>query len=199
MPDYQFDHNNHVLVAAKPKWPRLLLLFLLLSASAAALSWYLGATWQNWLAPRYDSTPALAWAQLQTLDYENGTIPAELQAYAGQRVKIPGFIVLLDAEEERLTEFLLVPVYGMCIHIPPPPPNLMIHVRDAGGIQAQEWMIDGVWLKGILHIESVDSEYGAAGFRISEAVLEPLGEVSAAPEGRGLLNFDTNEEREPLL
>ena len=41
----------------------------------------------------------------------------------GQLIKIPGFIAPLDwADETELKEFLLVPYFGACIHLPPPPP-----------------------------------------------------------------------------
>ena len=44
---------------------------------------------------------------------------------------IPWFAVPLEEDEEGfefVKEFLLVPVYGMCIHVPPPPPNQVVHV-----------------------------------------------------------------------
>jgi hypothetical protein len=180
-PHYRFDHKNRILIRSHTQGARLWLWLLLLILISGASAWHFRDYWLAWLTQiTHDTTPALAWAQLQSLDYLSGDIPPDLQAYVGQRVKIPGFIVLLDAHEDALTEFLLVPVYGMCIHIPPPPPNLMIYVRASPGIPAHEWMSGGVWLKGILHIEHVESEYGAAGFRISDAVLEPLG--GALPE-----------------
>ncbi len=47
----------------------------------------------------------------------------------GQQVKLPGYIVPLEVnEEDRTTEFLLVPYYGACIHVPPPPPNQIVHI-----------------------------------------------------------------------
>ncbi|MCB1814569.1 MAG: DUF3299 domain-containing protein, partial [Candidatus Competibacteraceae bacterium] len=46
----------------------------------------------------------------------------------GRDVRIPGFLLPLNYEGEKVTEFLLVPVVGACIHVPPPPPNQMVHV-----------------------------------------------------------------------
>ena len=37
-------------------------------------------------------------------------------------VRIPGFIVPLEYDEQTVTSFLLVPYFGACIHEPPPPP-----------------------------------------------------------------------------
>jgi hypothetical protein len=50
----------------------------------------------------------------------------------GKKIKIDGFMVPLDFDYgEALTveEFVLVPDAGMCIHVPPPPPNQMIFVK----------------------------------------------------------------------
>ena len=41
-----------------------------------------------------------------------------------KEVRIPGFIVPVDFEQQQtITRFLLVPYFGACIHEPPPPPN----------------------------------------------------------------------------
>jgi hypothetical protein len=46
------------------------------------------------------------------------------------RVKIPGFIVPLDNRPDgRVQEFFLVPYFGACIHVPPPPPNQIVYVK----------------------------------------------------------------------
>ena len=50
----------------------------------------------------------------------------------GKRIQIDGFMVPLEFDYgEGLTveEFVLVPDAGMCIHVPPPPPNQMIFVK----------------------------------------------------------------------
>ena len=57
-------------------------------------------------------------------------------------VRLPGYVVpLANAQDGRLTEFLFVPYYGACIHVPPPPPNQIVHGaaaadRDAGHVLA---------------------------------------------------------------
>lgn len=195
MARYQLDRQGR-LVAVSPRrrlrTAGVLLAVLLLCGGLAASYVYFSPFTAS--VPD-EGIPTLAWKTLQTLDYATGQAPPELRAYVGQRVRVPGFLVLLDAVEDRLTEFLLVPVSGMCIHVPPPPPNLMVHVKDQAGIKGEEWMGNGVWLEGVLHIENVESEYGAAGFSLSEARLTPLRdndprqEASAAPDS----------EDEPIL
>lgn len=44
--------------------------------------------------------------------------------------RIPGFVVPLKTTQDmEILEFFLVPYYGACIHVPPPPPNQIIHVK----------------------------------------------------------------------
>ena len=47
----------------------------------------------------------------------------------GQRVRIPGYLLPLEVSATKVTEFLLVPYIGACIHVPPPPPNQIIYVK----------------------------------------------------------------------
>ncbi len=47
----------------------------------------------------------------------------------GQVVRIPGYLLPLDFSGKEVTEFLLVPWVGACIHTPPPPPNQIVHVK----------------------------------------------------------------------
>ena len=50
----------------------------------------------------------------------------------GKKIRIDGFMVPLDfdyGEVLTVEEFVLVPDAGMCIHVPPPPPNQMIFVK----------------------------------------------------------------------
>lgn len=46
----------------------------------------------------------------------------------GVRIKIPGFVVPLDADLDHAKDFLLVPYFGACIHVPPPPSNQVIYI-----------------------------------------------------------------------
>lgn len=51
-------------------------------------------------------------------------------ALDGQTVRIPGYLLPLEFSGKEITEFLLVPWVGACIHTPPPPPNQIVHVRS---------------------------------------------------------------------
>lgn len=46
-----------------------------------------------------------------------------VEALVGQEVSLAGYVVALSGTEDAITAFLLVPNYGACIHVPPPPAN----------------------------------------------------------------------------
>lgn len=89
-----------------------------------------------------------------------------VQALNGQRVRLPGYIVPLDMTERgRVIEFLLVPYYGACIHVPPPPSNQIVHAVSELGVAIQE-LWQPFWIEGTMHTESINSELAEAGYRI---------------------------------
>ncbi len=69
-------------------------------------------------------------------------------------------------------EFLLVPYFGACIHVPPPPSNQIVHVRSRKGIQL-EALYQPFWITGVMRVEHTESELANAGYRISDASTEP--------------------------
>ncbi|NJM54735.1 MAG: DUF3299 domain-containing protein [Verrucomicrobiae bacterium] len=75
------------------------------------------------------------------------------QQLAGARIRIPGYVLPLAFNDHRkITEFLLVPWVGACIHTPPAPPNQMIHVSVPGGAEPKGHF-SPVWLEGALELK----------------------------------------------
>ena len=70
----------------------------------------------------------------------------------GQRVKIPGYMLPLKREQGRVSEFLLVPWVGACIHTPPPPPNQMVHVAVPGGSE-DKGHFAAIWIEGAIALK----------------------------------------------
>jgi hypothetical protein len=87
-------------------------------------------------------------------------------ALAGQLIRIPGFVVPLEESRGEITEFLLVPYFGACIHTPPPPANQIIHVKNASRSQGLRSM-DVVWVTGKLQISRADTMMGVSGYHVS--------------------------------
>jgi hypothetical protein len=71
----------------------------------------------------------------------------------GQMVRIPGYLLPLEIEDQKATEFLLVPTIGACIHTPAPPPNQMVHVRYSEGFPVKG-LFTPIWVNGRLEAET---------------------------------------------
>lgn len=90
--------------------------------------------------------------------------------------RIPGFVVPLKTTEDmRILEFFLVPYYGACIHVPPPPPNQIIHVKYKEGFFL-EALYDPVWIKGKLVIERTENDIGTSSYSMVATDVTPYEE-----------------------
>ena len=91
----------------------------------------------------------------------------------GQRVVIPGFVVPLErGPDGLLDEFFLVPYFGACIHVPPPPPNQIVYVRMRAGAGLAS-IEDAQWVTGLLHATSRATDLGAAAYTLDGERLDP--------------------------
>ncbi len=89
----------------------------------------------------------------------------------GTRVKIPGFVIPLEGDENTVTEFLLVPYFGACIHVPPPPPNQIIYVKFPKGAPVQK-LWDVIYVIGKLKTETFESDIAEAGYVLEGTSIE---------------------------
>ncbi|PAB37813.1 hypothetical protein CC202_01475 [Pseudomonas savastanoi] len=89
-----------------------------------------------------------------------------VKALDGKLVRLPGYIVPLEVSEEgRVTEFLLVPYFGACIHVPPPPANQIVHVTSELGVKVDE-LYQPYWIEGPMQAKSSTSELAEAGYQM---------------------------------
>ncbi|RAP24692.1 hypothetical protein DID73_01025 [Candidatus Marinamargulisbacteria bacterium SCGC AG-343-K17] len=107
----------------------------------------------------------VTWDMLSSMNYETGTMPPNLKKLNHQPIQASGFIVPLEMDEyaDEVKEFLLVPDPLACIHVPPPPPNQIIHVVMNEKIPVN-MDYRGVEIKGILSFSK--SEDGIHGFEM---------------------------------
>jgi len=95
-----------------------------------------------------------------------------LQSLNGQFVKIPGFVVPLEGDADNITEFLLVPYFGACIHVPPPPSNQIVYVKFSEGVPITN-LYDAVWVTGILSTDGWKGDIATVGYTLKgQAVTE---------------------------
>lgn len=94
----------------------------------------------------------------------------------GQDVRIPGFIVPLEfSDDQVITEFFLVPFFGACIHVPPPPPNQIIYVKHPKGFKV-EALYEPFWLSGLLRTSLTENEMGAAAYTMKVDIIDDYTE-----------------------
>ncbi|GMQ55233.1 DUF3299 domain-containing protein [Halopseudomonas aestusnigri] len=104
-----------------------------------------------------------------TQSMANAPTVAELD---GQEVKLPGYVVPLNVDpNQRVTEFLLVPYFGACIHVPPPPSNQIVLVHSEIGIALDATWVP-YWITGKLRVEQSESELASAGYRLEASAIE---------------------------
>lgn len=91
----------------------------------------------------------------------------------GLEVRLPGYIVPLETSEEgRVVEFLLVPYFGACIHVPPPPSNQIVHATSELGVRV-EALYEPFWIEGPMRVEHASSELAEAGYRMQAQKIYP--------------------------
>lgn len=89
----------------------------------------------------------------------------------GAYVKIPGFVVPFDLGSNGVTEFMLVPYFGACIHVPPPPANQLVMVT-AKTPWPEDMIWDPVWVTGTLRTQLQSTELGQTGYALSADQME---------------------------
>jgi len=90
-----------------------------------------------------------------------------------RRIKLPGFVVPVETDAEESTGFLLVPYYGACIHVPPPPANQTVYVVTEKGKGTRPKVFDVVWVTGDLSVQRIDNDVAEAGYTLYASNVEP--------------------------
>jgi hypothetical protein len=69
-----------------------------------------------------------------------------------QTIRMPGYVLPLEFSGDEVTEFLLVPYVGACIHVPPPPANQIVYVRAKQPFKS-EGLFAAIWVTGRMRVE----------------------------------------------
>lgn len=104
-------------------------------------------------------------------------------ALDGRLVRMPGYLLPLEFSGKDVSEFLLVPWVGACIHTPPPPPNQIVHVKadkPVGNVS----MFMPIWVTGRMSTKATKTNLylvdGAsdidAGYSLRATEVEPYKE-----------------------
>ena len=143
-------------------------------------------TWEDLVPPGFSGDEIIARYQDRLSELEDGSpeadaIYAEMQAeyeainvvndqLDGARVNLAGFVAPLSFEDDIITEFLLVPYFGACIHVPAPPPNqtILVTLDKADGLTFDEsW--GAVWVAGTLTVDDATTDLATASYAMTGA------------------------------
>ena len=88
-------------------------------------------------------------------------------------VKISGFLLPLSFNGTKVTQFLLVPFVGACIHVPPPPANQLVLVDVPQG-----YTTSGLWepisVTGTLSVSGISTELAQVGYALKASGIAHL-------------------------
>lgn len=93
-------------------------------------------------------------------------------AMDGVRGRIPGYLVpIAFNEQQQVTEMFLVPYFGACIHVPPPPPNQLVFIRPENPIELGN-LWDAYWVHGTLRIDLTENAMATSAYTLELERLE---------------------------
>lgn len=86
-------------------------------------------------------------------------------------IKMPGFIIPVDKGEAGVTEFILVPYTGACLHTPPPPANQLVFVKTENPWPSDD-LWDPVWVTGMMQHEVQSTDIADIGYSMIAEKME---------------------------
>lgn len=149
-------------------------------------------TWGDLVPLGWPDKDPLAGVDISQLDDEDPRAQAlysQLQAFLdqaplvdswhGQHIRLPGYVAPLSFEgpDNRISEFLLVPFAGACIHVPPPARNQIVLVSaPTSSLPAEHDLSAPVWVTGALETTPRDTSLAVAGYTLTAFSVQPYTE-----------------------
>jgi hypothetical protein len=90
----------------------------------------------------------------------------------GRIVRLSGFVAPLLFDAADLTEFLLVPYVGACVHVPPPPANQVVHVSRVHGFRLADGQLRPIWITGRIVAGAADTALARAGYLMEDPEID---------------------------
>jgi len=97
--------------------------------------------------------------------------PEVVTAYNDKTIRMPGYLVPLDFQSEGSKQFLLVPYFGACIHVPPPPPNQIVYVTTEEPYRSQG-LFEPVYVTGLFTVATTSTELADVAYALSAEDIE---------------------------
>ncbi len=116
----------------------------------------------------------------QQIEQRNNAVVEELD---GKFIRMPGYTLPLEFTDTAVSEFLLVPYVGACIHVPAPPANQMVFVQLKQSYKPKD-LYEPVWITGRLKVQNTSKSLSfvdgrapvEAGYTLEGIRVEPYKE-----------------------
>lgn len=108
-------------------------------------------------------------------NYEKALVSVRVRdEFNGRNIKLPGYIVPVDTTEDgKATTFFLVPFFGACLHLPPPPPNQIIYASYPTGLAIDD-LETPYWIEGKISTQQTINEMATAAYSATVDKLYPF-------------------------
>lgn len=105
--------------------------------------------------------------------YQRALVSTDVvETFNGKAIRLPGFIVPIEMnDKQEVTEFFLVPYFGACIHLPPPPPNQIVYVTSEQGILVED-IYNAYWLEGTIATSFTENEIAQSAYSMTAETVE---------------------------
>ena len=147
------------------------------AASPEEKSAFMTVEWADLIPPEVLESLLKPLASEEEDPYRRAFSPTDVNpAMDGQKIRIPGFVVPLEfGEEQTISQFFLVPYFGACLHMPPPPPNQIILVDAPEGVQMTA-IYEPFWLEGEVSTVITDNGMAKSAYTMQLNKLSPYRE-----------------------
>ena len=95
-------------------------------------------------------------------------------ALEGQRIELAGFMVPIVVKGQSVSQFLLVPEAGQCIHVPPPPLNQTLLVDATNAPTELRDLYEPVIVLGRLSVVTQRFEIAESGYTLVDVTVTTL-------------------------
>ncbi len=177
---------NHISMFATPKhglsgsfWRRLMPALLLLPILATAGSAPREIDWLEMMPA--DELKALE-RMAGSIDHSGGAADAiftserTVAKMDGVRGKLPGYLVPITTNGKReVVDMFLVPYFGACIHMPPPPPNQIVYIKPKTPIKIGE-LWEAHYVTGTLRVTKTKNKVATAVYTLDFERIERIRE-----------------------
>ncbi len=109
---------------------------------------------------------------MDRIDAEGNSLMMELD---DKTVELEGFLVPIDFNVETVTDFVMVPYFGACIHVPAPPPNQTVFVKFSDGIAMSDFEDSYYYpfkVRGKIKVARTKTELAEVGYQVTASDIE---------------------------